>query len=359
MNKKLAHLIVGFPIYSYFVNAINSVLSNDTDSSILIITTGNRKFFGWGGRFDYDFKDEIKIKNYSESLKEKFPNLIIIYKNIKHKDYNKTGALYDAYNLALRISKKLKIDFLNIIQNDFQLMWWNKNFIKIADELFEKNKNVINLSCRFFNPKSISKPLVKNIYLLSLKKKKKIYLDRSYSLCDHGIFNVKRINNLSISFSSTESEMQKKLNKYNLALMHFPIPCVGTIPWPAVVRKGLVEGQVLNSIYPFMVCNNKNPIRKILNSKIYLRQEDLVKTNAWWALEPYWYTEFGVIDYIKYLLKLKSQKSLNLQYTKFGHNKMNFFEFFFKKKFPSISFYLITFLFYKFRRIVKKIIKIL
>jgi len=173
MNKKLAHLIVGFPIYSYFVNAINSVLSNDTDSTILIITTGNRKFFGWGGRFDYDFKDEIKIKNYSESLKEKFPNLIIIYKNIKHKDYNKTGALYDAYNLALRISKKLKIDFLNIIQNDFQLMWWNKNFIKIADELFEKNKNVINLSCRFFNPKSISKPLVKNIYLFSLKKKKK------------------------------------------------------------------------------------------------------------------------------------------------------------------------------------------
>ena len=363
IKKKIAHLIVGFPIYSYFINAINSVLNNDSSSVIIVITTGKRKFFGWGGWSDWNLSDDIKIKNYLRVLERKYPNLIIVYKNIEQTpaDYKfKTGSLYKAYNLALQISTKLKIDFLHIIQNDFQLMWWNKDFVRIVDEIYINNKNVVNISCRFFNSNSINKNEyeVQNIYFRSLNKKKSIYFNKNYSLSDHGFFNIKRINKLKIFFKGTESSLNKNLKKFNIIMAHFPIPFIAAVPWPAVVRKGFVEGQVLDSKHPFMSCIYRDPIKKILNANAMYKQEDLVKTNAWWALEPYWYTELGAIDYIKYLLKLKSQKLLNLQYTKYGHDKMNFFEFFFKKKFPSISFYLITFLFYKFRRIVKKIIKI-
>ena len=116
-KKKIAHLVVGFPIYSYFVNAINSVLNNDSSSAIIVITTGKRKFFGWGGWSDWNLSDDIKIRNYLRILERKYPNLIIVYKNIKQNpaDYKfKTGSLYKAYNLALKISTKLHIDFLHI-----------------------------------------------------------------------------------------------------------------------------------------------------------------------------------------------------------------------------------------------------
>ena len=47
---------------NYFKNIITSVLELDNHSDIYVITTGNPKFFGWGGKFDFQYNESEKIE---------------------------------------------------------------------------------------------------------------------------------------------------------------------------------------------------------------------------------------------------------------------------------------------------------
>ena len=82
MNKKILHLIVGFGIYEYFVNSINSVLKYDKSSDLLILTTGNPKLFGWRSGlssfcFDYEHDEISKVENFIKSYGKRL--LLCIY----------------------------------------------------------------------------------------------------------------------------------------------------------------------------------------------------------------------------------------------------------------------------------------
>ena len=135
MNKKILHLVVGFGIYEYFVNSINSVLKYDKSSDLLILTTGNPKLFGWRSGlssfcFDYEHDEISKVENFIKTLK--VGNKVII-KRISPVSVGKTGSLYDAYNYALNFAKKNNYNYLNVIQNDMQLLFWNNNLIKLIE----------------------------------------------------------------------------------------------------------------------------------------------------------------------------------------------------------------------------------
>ena len=151
MNKKILHLVVGFGIYDYFVNSINSVLKYDKFSDLLILITGNPKFFGWKSSssnscLDYQYDEISKVENFIKNLK--VSNRVTI-KRIIIDSAGKTGSLYDAYNYALSFAKKDNYKYLNIIQNDMQLLFWNNNLINLIEELFEKNINTIQINSGF------------------------------------------------------------------------------------------------------------------------------------------------------------------------------------------------------------------
>jgi hypothetical protein len=76
LKKKVLHLVVGFGIYEYFVNSINSVIKYDENSDILIIITGNPKFFGWQKKssnslFDCEYEIILKVENFINKCKIK------------------------------------------------------------------------------------------------------------------------------------------------------------------------------------------------------------------------------------------------------------------------------------------------
>ena len=79
MNKKVCHLIVGFSIFDYFKNLLLSTLELDKNSDIIVITTGNPKLFGWGGLFDYEFKENKKIERLVNRYKKQFKRDNIYY----------------------------------------------------------------------------------------------------------------------------------------------------------------------------------------------------------------------------------------------------------------------------------------
>ena len=154
MKKKFGHLLVGFSIYNYFKNLIISTLELDNNSDIYVITTGNPKFFGWGGRFDFKFNESVKIEKLIRDLKIKYKRKNIFYYEISDSGTKdpKVGSLYKAYNLGLEIAKKNNIDYLNIMQNDSQLMLWSKNLENIIEKIFNTQKDVFYLNTGFFWP---------------------------------------------------------------------------------------------------------------------------------------------------------------------------------------------------------------
>ena len=71
--------MVGFSITDYFKNLITSTLELDSNSDVIVITTGNPKLFGWGGYLDYEFNESQKIKNFISKAKDKYKRTNIFF----------------------------------------------------------------------------------------------------------------------------------------------------------------------------------------------------------------------------------------------------------------------------------------
>ncbi len=367
MNKKILHLVVGFGIYDYFVNSISSVLKHDKSSDLLIIITGNPKFFGWKTNssnllFDYEYDVISKIEKFIKKLR--VSNNIII-KKIIAKDSGKTGSLYQAYNYALKFCRTNNYDYLNIIQNDMQLLFWNYNLVNLIEELFKKNKNTIQIFSGF--PRKGSHPSFykksscnkKEIYLKSIKKKKLIYYT-DYGIGDWGIIDLNRARNINLIFKKDESSMSTEYYKRGFVSLYCPTPYIAVIPWPTTVRKDKIIGHSLTLPHNELLLKNvsKNLFNELIFFQGDLWQEDWVKPFGWYALNPCCYTDFKIKDYFYSLINYKKNNhKLFLKYTSHDNNKNFLINFTFKKIRPRIFNLIFSYLYNNTLIIIKKIIK--
>jgi hypothetical protein len=329
LNKKILHLVAGFGIYEYFVNCINSILKYDKSSDLLILITGNPKFFGWRNSsnfFDYQFEEILKVENFIKNLK--FDNKIIV-KRITTYSVGKTGSLYDAYNYALNFAKKNNYNYLNVIQNDMQLLFWNNNLIELIEELFEKNINTIQIHSGFPRKGSLpdfyknSSNNIKKIYLDCIKRKKNIYYANT-GIFDWGIINLSRAQNANLFFEKTESFMSAEYYKRGFVSLFCPVPYIGVIPWPATARKNKIVGK------PHNLSNNDFLLKNVTEDLFYdlvsfdkeLWQEDWVKPFGWYALNPCCYTDFKIKEYFVSLINYRKNKHNNfLRYISYNDEK--------------------------------------
>ena len=369
-TKRILHLVVGFGIYEYFVNCINSIIRFDKSSDILILVTGNPKLFGWSYNnniFDKEFNEFLRIKNFVKKLSVK--NKIIIRKISLNSEKNnffskKTGLLYEAYNYSLRFSLNNKYDYLNIIQNDMQLLFWNRNLISLIDELFIKNKTSFHIftgfprkgsTADFYERNDLSK---KEVYLSTLKKKKNIFFHNS-GVGDWGVINLKIAKKINFSFEKSESFMSEKYKIRGFKTMLLPTPFVVVIPWPAVIRKQKIIGNIHKLIKNNLLlkCTSINPYMDLILYKEKLWQEDWAKPNGWYALYPCCYTDFKIIEYFKSLMMYK-KKNLDffLRYVGYKDDKSFFINFTFEKTYPKFLLLLTSYLYNNSLKIVKKLI---
>ena len=369
-KKKILHLVVGFGIYEYFINCINSIIKFDKSSDILILVTGNPKLFGWSynsNLLDKEFDEFLRIKNFVENLRVK--NKIIIRKinmNSNKNNFfsNKTGFLYEAYNYSLKFSLDNKYDYLNIIQNDMQVLFWNKHLISLIDELFLKNKSSFYIftgfprkgsAADYYERNDLSK---KQVYLNTLKKKKYIFFHKS-GFGDWGIINVKRAKKINFFFEKNESFMSEKYKIRGFKTLLLPTPFVAVIPWPAVIRKQKIIGNIHKLIKNNLLlkCTSSNPYRKLILYEKKLWQEDWAKPNGWYAFYPCCYTDFKIIEYLKSLMMYKKKKhDFFLRYVSSKNDKSFFINFTFEKIYPKFFLLLLSYLYNNILKIIKKII---
>jgi len=299
LNKKFCHLLVGFSIYNYFKNLITSVLELDSVSDIYVITTGNPKFFGWGGKFDIQYNESKKIEKLIKDLKIKYKRENIFYYEIstsRTKD-PKVGALYTAYNLGLEIAKKNNVDYLNIMQNDSQLMLWSKNLEKIIEKILDTQDDVFYLNSSFFR-KAVLKDnfktyLKRDIIIDSNNHQKNIFLNKDQALGDCGVFDINKLKKINFKFYNNENFLSKYLSSLGFKTVYSPIPFVSFLPWPVVVR----QERIIGSILPLKKKNYLilEPVtEKDLFTNSINWEEDYVKSNGWWSLKPNWATDLNL-----------------------------------------------------------------
>lgn len=309
MNKKVCHLIVGFSIFDYFKNLLLSTLELDKNSDIIVITTGNPKLFGWGGLFDYEFKENKKIERLVNRYKKKFKRDNIYYYEVTANGLvdEKVGNLYQAYNFGLKKAIEKKIDFLNIMQNDSQLMLWSPQVVEIIDEIFSSQKDIFYISSAFFRKTTnlnIQDNLTKRkIFLKNLNIQKNIKLSNKSAVGDWGMFDVSKLKKLNFKFEFNENYMTKYYSEKGFKLAFCPIPFVSLLPWPVTVRQGRIKGSILplkNGKY-LKLLKDIDDI-KLFNTEIAW-MEDCVKPHNWWALEPNWATDFN-LEYFKLFFKI-------------------------------------------------------
>jgi hypothetical protein len=133
-NKKLVFAIVGWNQVEYIRNAIDSVLLNGgEDSNIYVSLTG-------GNQADH----KIIEKEYG-AIRRVFIDII------EHNGANaKVGSLYKAYNKLMEKCKSAGYEYLNLIQCDFQLLWWSEKVFEHYLEIFEAFPNAIQINTGFF-----------------------------------------------------------------------------------------------------------------------------------------------------------------------------------------------------------------
>ena len=115
--------------------------------------------------------------------------------------------------LVLKKAIEKKIDFLNIMQNDSQLMLWSSQIVEIIDEIFSSQKDIFYISSAFFRKTTnlnIQDNLTKRkIFLKNLNIQKNIKLSNKSAVGDWGMFDVSKLKKLNFKFEFNENYMTK------------------------------------------------------------------------------------------------------------------------------------------------------
>ena len=350
-KNKLAHAVVGYGNLKLFENAINSIRKFDKKSTIYVVVTGNPKFLGFNSCLDIEYNESKKIRTYIKN-KYNFKNIFFFELVAKNRDL-KTGNLYDAYNLVFKKCYSKGFRFLNLIQSDMQLIYFDKHTLKVTKKIFDKYKKILLLSTSF--PSWWGHP---NFYLNKKKqefffKKKLNYqflIDEHEGISDTGIFDLKKI---KIKWEKDETHMSKKYKSKGYLLGFAHKFTSAFIPWPPLSRKSVNENNF--EIRTDEILNIKNFNYYFNNTKKPVWYEDMIYAKKWYALQPYSFTDLNLIKFFYKLFKFRNKKNRKIIYTS-NMDQLSFIKGFFLLNSRPNIFYVIKKIFIYFPlRLLKKI----
>lgn len=118
-KSSVLQVVVGAGIIPHFRNAIESILSN-TDDVVFAV---------------YNSINTADSERFSVFVANAGFGDRVMFRTLGNEGPSKTGSLYDAYNLAIDFALQADFDYLNLVQADCQLMWWNEGLVARLDEI--------------------------------------------------------------------------------------------------------------------------------------------------------------------------------------------------------------------------------
>ena len=109
---RVLHAIVGHQFPVYFINAVNSVLLMTGNDDIIVVDNASNL---------------PKLTRELQSIADKEPRVRLLLRESNDISRNsKVGGLYDAYNEIVSYALQQGYDYLHIMQNDMQMLWWDE-----------------------------------------------------------------------------------------------------------------------------------------------------------------------------------------------------------------------------------------
>lgn len=278
---RVLHAIVGHKFPVYFVNAVTSVLTMAGNDDVIVVDNASNL---------------PELTRELQSIADKEPRVHLLRRETNDMSRNrKVGGLYDAYNQVVSYALQQGYDYLNIMQNDMQMLWWDESIMSRAREIYAEYPECVNISM-----------LALPYYSLVLGDateyvKPKLAFLRDYGLTDTGLYDLARWRKLDMRFLDSEKAHSAKYLSQGHRVFCHPLPTVAFLPWPAVVRGGRVKGREIESPEQFL-------LRPLTPSEItHIKEvteltclEDIGIPWGWVCLTPYWVTDLRAIDHWVY-----------------------------------------------------------
>lgn len=222
VRPRVLHAIVGHKLPTYFLNAVRSVRMLAPDDDLVVMDNAS----GLSGLTDQ--LRQLSAADEHVHLRERTIN--DLSRNTK------VGGLYDACTEIVQYAVEGRYDLLHLMQGDMQMLWWNPAVVEKAMELYEQFPDCVNIATTALpQDRRLSDAVrVREGPLVELPH---------YGLCDTGLYHLGRWRQREIRFHDNEQAHARAYREAGLRVLCHPWPPVAPVPWPAVVRRGIVRGR--------------------------------------------------------------------------------------------------------------------
>jgi hypothetical protein len=279
--NRVLHAIVGHKFPVYFLNAVTSVLTMTANDDVIVVDNASNL---------------PELTRGLQSIGDKEPRVRLLPRDTNDTSRNrKVGGLYDAYNQVVAYALEREYDYLHILQNDMQMLWWDESVMHRARDIYAEYPECVNISM-----------LALPFYSLVLGDaveyvKPKLALMRDYGLTDTGLYDLAKWRKLDMRFLDSEKAHSAHYLSQGHRVFCHPLPTAAFIPWPAVVRGGRIKGREPESSEQFL-------LRPLTPSEItHVKEvtelpslEEIGIPWGWTCLTPYWVTDLRTIDHWVY-----------------------------------------------------------
>ena len=271
------HVIVGHKLPIYFVNAVRSTRELAPEDDLLVVDNASEL---------PDLRMELDRMAATDD------HLRIHYRTSNDLTTNaKVGGLYDAYREIVAHALDHGYDYLHLIQSDMQMLWWDAGVVAEAQELFMRHPECVNIFTV-----ALPRHMADSADTVALADGT-IELCR-YGLTDTGLYHLGRWREHGVAFEDSEQVHAAKYRAAGFRVLCHPHPTVAQVPWPAVVRNGIVKGREVAPRMPFLLRPLGTEDRqRVRASEGPVWLEDVCVPWGWVCLAPMWTTALESIDY--------------------------------------------------------------
>jgi hypothetical protein len=275
---KILHVVVGYRLTAYFLNAVRSVRVVSPDDHVLVIDNASP---------EPELHAELKRIAEADDLIE-----VIFRTENDVRSNRKVGSLYAAYEIAFSHAIAKGFDLLHLIQGDYQTLWWDIELVAKSMEIFDLHPRCVNIQMQTYS---------RDLLLtddLDTSVADGIFRLRKYGLTDTGLYHLGRWQAADMHFGPTEQEHAKRYLGDGFEVLCHPWPTDAPIPWPAVIRNGVQRGREVVTGKPFLVKPmSGEQIAWIKAGTDKAWREDLCIPWGWACATPMWTTDLDSIDY--------------------------------------------------------------
>ncbi len=275
----MLHVVVGYRLGRYFLNAVRSVRAVAPGDPLLIVDNASP---------DPGLRAELERITEQDALVD------AIFRPENDVGRNrKVGSLYTAYEAAFDYAMARQFDYLHLVQGDFQVLWWDRDIVTRAAQIFAGHSRCVNISTRAnLRDMTLGDDLTGPAGPDGLRSL------RWYGLTDTGLYHLGRWRAWGMRFGPSEREHARRYLDEGLEVVCHPWPTDVPIPWPAVVRNGVQRGRQIVTEKPFLIKPlPAAEISRLKSSPDDVWLEDVCVPWGWACVTPMWATDLDSIDY--------------------------------------------------------------